>query len=128
MGKPLFLIGMLITAVIIFSTYQGFVQNRAAVPQPGPDIRNTAPDFQDLTDRIAQAALNNDWGLCRYYTDQLQMAWDRAKPGSPHRLDSILEVDRILAELNAVVLKQDQAATIATTAHLTRVFAQLASK
>ncbi|HKM18423.1 MAG: hypothetical protein GX228_09075 [Firmicutes bacterium] len=126
MGKPLFLICMLIVAVIIFNTYQGFVQNRGGEPQLGPDIRNAGPNFQGLTDKVAQAVLNNDWGLCRYYSDQLQMAWDRTKPSSPHRLDSILEVDQVLAKLHALVLKQDQAAALNAAAHLTRLFSELA--
>ncbi|HHX02145.1 MAG TPA: hypothetical protein GX739_05665 [Firmicutes bacterium] len=125
MRKPFFVIGMLIVAVILFTTYQGFVQNRATKPQSGPDIRNTSPNFQDFTDKLAQAALNNDWNLCQYYTNQLQMAWDRAKPSSPHRLDSVLEVDQILDELHALVLKQDQTATINSATYLTRFFSQL---
>ena len=129
MGKPLSLIGILIIAVIIFSTYRGNVQDRSMPQtQTGPDIRSTSLDFQSLTDKVAQAALNNDWGVCRYFTDRLQMAWDSAKPSSSHRLDSILEVDRALAELHALVLRQDQAAVINSAAHLTRLFAGLAAE
>ena len=127
MGRPFALISVLLIAVILFSTYQASVQNPPAAPEQGPEIRSNTSTFQDLTDKAAQAAVDGEWTLCRYYIDQLQTEWDQIKPDSAHRLDTIIPVDQVLAQLHALALDQDQVGIIQATTQLTQAFSHLFS-
>jgi len=75
----------------------------------------------------AQAAVDGEWTLCRYYIDQLQTEWDQIKPDSAHRLDTIIQVDQVLAQLHALALDQDQVGIIQATTQLTQAFSHLFS-
>jgi hypothetical protein len=125
MSRPIVIVTVLLVAAVFFGTYQAFVQNSPPVPEPGPEIRSSTVNLQDLTDKAAQAALDEEWLLCQYYTQQLLAEWDRLKPNSPNRLSAVMEIDQILFELDDLVLNQNQTGVISATTRLTHAFAYL---
>ncbi|NMB38210.1 MAG: hypothetical protein GX994_01380 [Firmicutes bacterium] len=121
--KYLIFLVVILIGLAFFSTFQAYVE----FPEKDseivePQTRSINPNFQNLIDKIAQAAINDDWNLCNYYLDQLQTLWDDFKPKSADALSLTAEINRTLSELNFLVIEQNKSKVIESASKLIKMF------
>lgn len=112
--------------VITFSSYQASVEQPAEIPEFDPQTYQLNNNLQNLTDKVAQAAIDEDWLLCEHCIGRLQTVWDDDfKPQSDNRLELTLQIDRAVSELSLLVLARNKNEIIASTSHLTQLFSTI---
>jgi|LSQX01.2.fsa_nt_gb hypothetical protein len=121
--KYLVFLVVILLGLAFFSTFQAYVE----FPQKKSDIvephtHSVNPNFQNLIDKMAQAAINDDWSLCNYYLDQLNTLWDDFKPKSTDTLNLTAEINRTLSELSFVVVEQNKSKLIESASKLIQLF------